>query len=132
MTRCNLIPVEELSDQHLLAEHREIKRIPNVIVSGKYSLTNIPDNYTMGEGHVKFFYNKLAWLIVRYAQLHGECFKRGFEVDNYLSAWDNVPDELFKPWRPTEYDIRVSRTRIAEKIFQKDICQQKGFYRWSK
>ena len=38
MTRINLINVEELTDQHLLAEHREIKRIPNVISKGKYSL----------------------------------------------------------------------------------------------
>ena len=30
MTRINCgIPPEELSDKHLLAEHREIKRIPN-------------------------------------------------------------------------------------------------------
>lgn len=34
MTRVNLIPVESLTMQHLLAEHREIKRIPNVIKSG--------------------------------------------------------------------------------------------------
>jgi hypothetical protein len=33
MTRINLIPVEELTDQHLLAEHREIKRIPNAVIN---------------------------------------------------------------------------------------------------
>lgn len=38
MTRINIVPVEKLYDQHLLAEHREIKRIPNVIKQGKYSL----------------------------------------------------------------------------------------------
>jgi hypothetical protein len=31
MTRVKLVPVKELYDQHLLAEHREIKRIPNLI-----------------------------------------------------------------------------------------------------
>jgi len=31
MTRINLIPVSELTDEHLLAEHRELKRIPNLI-----------------------------------------------------------------------------------------------------
>ena len=36
MTRINAgIPVEKLSDQHLLAEHREIKRIPNTKFTGK-------------------------------------------------------------------------------------------------
>lgn len=29
MTRINLVPPEELCDQHLLAEHRELTRIPN-------------------------------------------------------------------------------------------------------
>jgi len=136
MTRINLIPVEELSDQHLLAEHREIKRIPNVIIKGKYNLDNIPSNYTMGKGHVKFFYNKIGWLTYRYLKLHKECIRRGFNVESYFSAFNKVihTPKLFKllnGWTPTEQDIRVSRTRIAEKIFKKDICQQKGFYKWS-
>ncbi|HGJ5874346.1 MAG TPA: pyrimidine dimer DNA glycosylase/endonuclease V [Arsenophonus apicola] len=29
MTRINVIPPNELCDQHLLAEHRELTRIPN-------------------------------------------------------------------------------------------------------
>lgn len=38
MTRINLIPPEELCDQHLLAEHRELTRIPNAVARGKFSL----------------------------------------------------------------------------------------------
>jgi len=35
MTRINVVPVEELCDQHLFSEHRELTRIPNGIRDGK-------------------------------------------------------------------------------------------------
>lgn len=34
MTRINLIAPAELCDQHLLAEHRELTRIPNAVAKG--------------------------------------------------------------------------------------------------
>ena len=60
MTRINLVPPEELCDQHLLAEHRELTRIPNAVAKGKYHLKGQPAEYKLGEGHVRFFFNK--WL----------------------------------------------------------------------
>ena len=60
MTRINAgIPPAELTNKHLIAEHREIKRIPNCIAKGKYKMEGIPDKFKLGTGHVKFFYNKL-------------------------------------------------------------------------
>ena len=57
MTRINAgIPVETLHDKHLIAEHREIKRIPNCIAKGRYSLKDKPSKFVLGTGHVKFFY----------------------------------------------------------------------------
>lgn len=56
MTRVNLVPVKELYDQHLLAEHREIKRIPNLIKQWKYNFVWQPKKYKLWSGHVKFFY----------------------------------------------------------------------------
>ena len=65
MTRINVgIPPAELVNQHLIAEHREIKRIPNCIAKGKYNMDGIPDKFKLGTGHVKFFYNKLLYLAV--------------------------------------------------------------------
>lgn len=137
MTRINLVPVQELSDSHLLAEAREIKRIPNCILKGKFSINKITEHYKMGRGHVSFFYNKISWLSYRYLQLYKECINRGFVVKNYFPTFEKLIHNkdffhLINNWIPTEQDIRVSRTRIAEKIFQKDICQQQAFYRWTK
>ena len=74
MTRINVgIHPSELPIKMLIAEHREIKRIPNCIKSGRYSLTDIPANFTLGQGHVKFFYNKLAYLRKRYEMIYKTC-----------------------------------------------------------
>ncbi len=88
MTRINAtINPKDLTDKHLLAEHREIKRIPNMVKSGKAVVENIPEQFTLGKGHVKFFYNKLEWLYRRYEKIYDECISRGFNVASYHNAW---------------------------------------------
>ena len=63
-----------------MAEHRELTRIPNAVAKGKYHLKGQPTEYKLGEGHVRFFFNKLAFLKKRYDALHAECKARGFNV----------------------------------------------------
>ena len=117
MTRINVgIPPAELTDKHLLAEHREIKRIPNCIAKGRYNMDGIPDRFKLGKGHVKFFYNKLEYLFLRYVKLHLECKYRGFNVQNYSKAWDNLPEELLNHYEPTDVDRQIIRQRINEKL----------------
>ena len=117
MTRINVvIQPKELTNQHLIAEHREIKRIPNCISKGKYNMDNIPDRFKLGTGHVKFFYNKLLYLKNRYVKLYNECIVRGFNVQNYNSAWDNVPIELMNDYKPTDQDRQIIKERINNKL----------------
>jgi len=117
MTRINVgIPPADLVNQHLIAEHREIKRIPNCIAKGKYNMEGIPDKFKLGTGHVKFFYNKLLYLKNRYISLYNECIKRGFNVQNYINAWDNVPNELMNNYKVEENDIKIIKQRIKEKL----------------
>ena len=117
MTRINVgIPPAELVNQHLLAEHREIKRIPNCIAKGRYNMDGIPDQFKLGKGHVKFFYNKLLHLKKRYVRLYEECIKRGFNVQNYIEAWSDLPEELMNDYNVKANDIRIIRERINEKL----------------
>ena len=117
MTRINVgIHPTELTDKHLLAEHREIKRIPNCVAKGKYNMNGIPERFKLGTGHVKFFYNKLLHLRKRYIRLYEECIKRGFNVQNYIGAWNNVPEELMNDYKVKANDIRIIRERINEKL----------------
>ena len=116
MTRINLVPPEELCDQHLLAEHRELTRIPNAVAKGKYHLRGQPLDYKLGEGHVRFFFDKLSFLKKRYDLLHQECKRRGFNVQ-YI--WpENLPDDisLWKDYEPTENALKINRTRIQERM----------------
>lgn len=117
MTRINAgIPVEELVDAHLRAEHRELKRIPNAIKSGRYQLDNIPEAFRLGPGHVKFFYNKLKYLQNRYEQLYAECVKRGFNVTYFGDSFKNLPSQLMNDWQPTKQDSDIVRARIKVKL----------------
>lgn len=124
MTRINLISVSDLTDEHLLAEHRELKRIPSMIWKEKVNLDNIPPWYVLWKWHVKFFYNKLSFLKKRYIELYQECLKRWFQVQNYIENFDNIPQHLFWDFLPTRQEIEVSRQRIQEKLDAKP-----SFYR---
>jgi deoxyribonuclease (pyrimidine dimer) len=117
MTRINVaIPPAELTMRHLLAEHREMKRIPNCVSRGRYNLNSIPPQFTLGKGHVAFFYNKLKYLKDRYEDVYKECIFRGYNVDYYGNAWNEVPSQLMGDYTPTKRDEEIIRQRIKEKL----------------
>ena len=117
MTRINVgIKPSELIRQHLLAEHREIKRIPNVIKSGRYNMKGQPKEFTLGTGHVKFFYDKLSYLKKRYVSIYDECVSRGYNVTNYMEAFENLPKAMMKDYTSTKRDRSLLQARIAERL----------------
>lgn len=101
----------------LIAEHREIKRIPNCIKSGRYSLDGMPVNFTLGTGHVKFFYNKLAYLRRRYELIYRVCVgaPNHFNVTYYGSAFNGLPDALMGNYEPTINDRALLVQRLHER-----------------
>jgi hypothetical protein len=112
MTRINAgISVINLTDQHLLAEHREITRIPNLI-KGR-DITNIPESFRLGTGHVKFFYNKIGYLFNRYKELYRECIARGFDVEDKSSAFTGHD---LSDWLPTAECYNLLVERISKRI----------------
>ena len=127
MTRINVgIPPRELTNKHLIAEHRELKRIPNVVVKGRYNPNNIPQQFSLGKGHVSFFYDKLGYLKDRYVDLYNECLTRGFNVQNYEASWNGVPQGLMNGYVPTPRDIEIIRERIAERLANPIAKQKKN------
>ena len=116
MTRINAgIPVQSLSGKHLIAEHREIKRIPNCIGKGKYNMKDQPSHFKLGTGHVKFFYDKCGYLLNRYIELYDECVKRGYKVQNYIDAWENVPNSMMGDYKPTPEAVAEVKQRILDR-----------------
>lgn len=124
MTRINCgIPVISLTNRHLLAEHREIKRIPNNLKKGKINLSiPIPEKFCLGPGHVRFFYNKGEFLFKRYKELYAECLRRNFKVQNYLSSFDIYKDypQLYNDYHPIENDIKLVTERINLRLQKND------------
>lgn len=122
MTRINsAIPIRMLSDEHLLAEHREIKRLPSCVEKSlkSGSIKNIPDKFVLGQGHVLFFLNKQKFIYKRYKEIYDELLRRGFNIEDYSTNWDKLKDsELWNDYVPTleERDLLVERisTRIRE------------------
>ena len=136
MTRINIgIPPANLTDQHLLAELRELPRIPNKVK--KYLkenrldlLQNIPEQFTLGTGHVRFFYNKLMYIYNRYPNLHHEYIKRGFYIDYYddLFVFGNVNRyKYFSNYTVQQKDIQLIKSRIATRI--RESSQQPRYYK---
>lgn len=95
MTRVNCnIDVRNLTDKHLLAEHREIKRIPTHY--NTHGISRVIPEFTLGKGHVLFFLDKPAYTLTRYNQILLECIKRGFSIQDYSDNWSYYPSEMFK------------------------------------
>ena len=116
MTRINVgVRPQELSDLHLRAEHRELKRIPNQISKGRYNMKDQPSEFTLGKGHVKFFYDKCGYLLKRYCQLYAECRRRGFDITNFIDAWLGVPDDMMGHYEVTDEARELIVQRIKER-----------------
>ncbi len=120
MTRINVsIPPSALTDEHLRAEHREIKRLPSNykkrLEANKFD--DVPPKLTLGKGHVLFFIDKGQYTLTRYTQLHVECIKRGFKAENYLENWRIYETtEHFQDYTPQDADYDLIRSRIVERI----------------
>jgi hypothetical protein len=113
MTRINVgIPPAKLTRQHLIAEHRELVRIPNAIKSGRAVVKGIPEQFKLGSGHVKFFYNKLKYLHKRYDALYKECIRRGYKMTYFGDSFKELPQILYNDYIPTQKDIEIITERI--------------------
>lgn len=124
MTRINsAISVENLTDEHLLAEHREIKRLPDNFLKALKSgaLRRIPREFCLGTGHVTFFLDKQLFLLKRYYQIRTECVRRGFNVEDYSDNWLGLEDYMqgrgcWYDYMPTDKERKLLQSRICECI----------------
>lgn len=126
MTRINVVPVSTLTQQHLVAEYRENPRVfalvEKAILRGESpSNRKNPSAYTLGAGHVRFFYNKLAYIADRQMQLVQEMLKRGynpaFTTDLRVEWESKIPDkQWWESYTPTEEALHMNRERITLRL----------------
>jgi len=133
LTRINIVPLQELADQHLVAEYREMFMVGSALqrtLASKNrdkSLSSIPEKFTLNTGHVKFFYNKGEYLHKRYDAIVEEMKRRGMNPDPERKfKREQWPDELYNDWDPDEQELAIVRQRIQERIEAKP-----DWYRWT-
>lgn len=125
MTRVNIIPVQELTDQHLFAEYREITRLFALVKQAcdKYPinkvLKKVVPTYRLSTGHVVFFYDKLDFIERRYFELKDEVLKRGFNItlkDDITEFRQIIDKRFYNDFMPNKNDMAINIERLIEKI----------------
>ncbi|RYF12163.1 MAG: endonuclease, partial [Oxalobacteraceae bacterium] len=122
MTRINVVPAEELSQLHLIAEYRELPRIFN-LVRAAVARGERPDDrrnpalYCLGSGHCRFFYPRLGWLRERQRALVTEMLARGYQPNftDIEGLTAGIPDEWCQDWQPDDLALALNRGRIEER-----------------
>lgn len=126
MTRINLIPVEELSDQHLIAEFRELPKC----IKQSIDTSNAPQKYCFGKYHIKWAKHHSMFLLHRYQKLYDEMkfrdFKTNYDPSSLASFLEQIPKKDLLEYYPDEEDIRLSWGRIMFRILSKP-----NWYRWT-
>jgi len=106
-----------------MAEYRELPRIFTAVNKDPHgSVTRQkPLAYTLGKGHVIFFYDKVHWLLNRYQALHHELVMRSYNLDeamhksicaNALALSLKLPH---KPYEPSIEEIYLNMARLAKR-----------------
>lgn len=123
MTRINVIPVSELCNKHLFSEWREMPRLVTNLKaslsrkSKPFQLDEIPPEYKLGAGHVKFFFDKFQFLHERHKQLTQELLNRGYKLSHTDSSiFSQVDIEWYGNYIPTSEAMRLNRERIADRL----------------
>lgn len=129
MTRINAnISPSKLIDQHLLAEYREIVRIPTLVNKRKDHL-NIPESFRLNTGHVKYFYDKIQFLHKRFNLLKQELEKRNIVNNIDDSCFLSVKSEFYNDI--DHYKLKngndLIRERIEERI--KNMKSEPKYYK---
>lgn len=100
--------------------------IPNNVLKGKANLQKIPEIFTLGTGHVSFFYNKLTYLKIRYVKIYDELKKRGCNITNKNDTFQDMPTHIIQnnkkyqinlDYIPTNHDRSLLIQRIESKNF---------------
>jgi deoxyribonuclease (pyrimidine dimer) len=128
MTRVNVaIDPSSLTDQHLLAEYREILRVR--IEPDRTTPKQIPPEFTLGKGHVKFFADKGKFISERFDRIKNELERRG--VNTTLDYVEHEA-EWNKSYSPVESDYEKIKARVIEmmpdkpKYYKQPISQEEA------
>ena len=126
MTRINLVNPKILTDQHLVAEYRELPMVFGSLARTLNSRVGfdhkkIKSRCPLGGGHVYFFYDKLSYLQKRYLEIIKEMRSRGFKPDpkSRPRKLTGFPKPLYRDYKPSKAEKDFIKKRIMDRINMK-------------
>ncbi len=135
MTRINVVPVETLTDKHLMAEYREMTRPFNKVIAriekGTTGSIKIPPRYCLNTGHETFFFDKLKWLWIRYGQVCDELIGRRFNIN--LRRFCDISNhfrmvlehtEFWNDYQPTPEDMYLNMARMTKRSNLDNVLEE--------
>lgn len=137
MTRIDIHPPIALCDQHVLSNHREIKRVcfrlGQRLEKNKFDDLPAPfytpgKNGKEGKFHELFWLDKGMWTFFRYMRLHMECKKRGFDVENFALNWEiyNKKSDFYKNFKPEQEHYDLLEQRVLSRVQGMDKIRYYG------
>jgi hypothetical protein len=140
MTRIYCTPVEEMTIAALRSEYRQIDvtfiNVRKVLTRGidpaDPKILFRPKKYKFGIGHLRFFYDKLAYVVARQIDIKAELQKRKKQVralDHGLDLF-NLPRHLLNDWTPTPEAIKLSKK--ANDLYEKKAQDRKSLLKVKK
>lgn len=119
--RINVIPPEYLTDNHLIAEYREIKMAPHYYRKSKNSnrgidRSRISEHYVLNSGHAYFWYNKMGYVRKRFYAIIKEMRSRGFTTNYTDISYLGVARKDFGDYDVTVEDLKLNLERILDRI----------------
>lgn len=122
MTRINTVDPKYITDKMLQAEYFELPRIftlvRKAINRGEKPNLLDPPQYTMGKGHVRFFYPRLDFLLLRYKLVINELTVRGRNLAPVPSEeliQGIGPEWMTSNWLPDTQAVARSLGRLEER-----------------
>lgn len=127
MTRINCVPVTELCLQHALAEYHELPRVFG-LAKRAYARGTIPKPavYTLGKGHITFFYNKLLYLDHRHLALVTALKWRGVKINHEAPPDAADIPAWYNDWEPTPEAMALNRERIKQSLARMEAAGRPG------
>lgn len=127
MTRINTNDHDTMSDQLQVNAMGEEPRVLDKVIyriDNDMEFNDIPESFRLGPGHVKFFFDKVGYIVRRYLERRMDYYNRkGKEYslehldmvwERYLYIHSKRPD-LCNDWSPTSNDKIMSKRRILDR-----------------
>ena len=119
--RVNIIDPMYLTDNHLIAEYREMKMVTAYYLRSSKTKTGIDKSrispkYTLNQGHAYMWFNKMNYIRSRFYDIVKEMKSRGFATNFDKLNFTNIPTDAFGDYTVTQEDVRINLDRILIRL----------------